>query len=77
MMVMRVVAFKAKAKAHFQGILLEHSFTGYLSLWHSGSVRDSESVDPVSSPQHSSHCVIEAGGMCKLTVALTSGWLVH
>ena len=33
-------------------------------------------VAPGSLP-HGSHCVIEAGRMCKLTVALTSGWLVH
>ena len=42
-----------------------------------GSVRDSELGGPGSLPQHGSHCVIEAGGMCKLTVALISGRLVH
>ena len=48
-----------------------------LSLWHSGSVRDSQPSGPVSLPEEVSHCVIEAGKMCKLTVALTSGRLVH
>ena len=47
------------------------------SLWRSGSMLDSELGGPGSIPQHSSHCVIEAGGMCKLMVAVTGGRLVH
>ena len=34
-------------------------------------------VDQVSIPLHGSHYGIEAGGMCKLTVVVTSGQLVH
>ena len=48
-----------------------------LSLWRSGSVWDFELGRPGFDSQHGSHCVIEAGGMCKLTVALTSGRFVH
>ena len=47
------------------------------SMWHSGSVRDSQPARPGSLPEGVSHCVIEAGEMCRLTVALTSGRLVH
>ena len=35
------------------------------------------SVDRVLMLQHGFHCVIEAGGMCTLMVAVTSGRLVH
>ena len=48
-----------------------------LSLWCSGSVRDSELGRPGFNSPHGSHCVIVAGGMCKLTVVVTSGWLAH
>ena len=43
------------------------------SLWRSGSVRDSELSGQGLSPQHCSHCVIEAGRMCKLMLAVTGG----
>ena len=41
------------------------------------SVRDSELGRPGFDSLHGSHCVIEAGRMCKLMVAVTSGRLVH
>ena len=53
---------------------LEDSYQ--LSLWRSGSMRDSQPGEPGSFP-HGSHCVIEADEMCMLTVALTSGRRVH
>ena len=52
-------------------------YTTILSLWCSGSMQDSQLGMPGSLPDHGSHCMIEAGEMCKLTVVLTSGRLVH
>ena len=46
-----------------------------LSLWCSGSVHDSELGRLGLDTLQGSHCVIEAGGICK--VAVTSGLLVH
>ena len=61
--------------AYFLPVLLQCCYS--LSLWRSGSVQDSQLAGPVSLPVDVSHCMIEAGEMCKLMVALTSGRLVH
>ena len=47
-----------------------------LSLWHSGSVWDSEVGRLGFDSLQGSHCVIEAGGMCKLMVAVTGEQIV-
>ena len=57
----------------------EHNFVqvSYIVCHSGSSMWDSEVSRPGFDSPHGSHCVIEAGAMCKLTVAVTSGQLVH